>query len=340
MNYRLIILFGTLYLPVTLLGHHSVAGTFDLAKIVETEGEVTDVIWRNPHVRFTVSAPDNSLWNIEMTSLSSLRRRGITEQLIASGDRIKVAGNPDKASGTGIYARNLLLADDVEIWLGGGGSEPRWSEETVGRGNPRAEGDSSAPELGIYRVWSTPIGAGLLFPEDTDANFDFDRYPLTAAARASVEAFDPATDSPILNCVSKGMPTIMEQPYPMRFLRQGNDIVLHTEEYDTLRMIDMDPAASAEGQPTSKLGYSIGRWEGDTLVVTTIGVDWPNFDVVGIPQSEQSVIVERFTLAADGSRLDYTLAVTDPVNFTEPVMLEKHWLYHPEVTVEPFQCAR
>ena len=50
-------------------------------------------------------------------------------------------------------------------------------------------------------------------------------------------------------------------------------------------------------------------------------------------RAKLSVILERFTLAADGSRLDYTLAVTDPVNFTEPVILEKHWLYHPEITV-------
>jgi len=49
--------------------------------------------------------------------------------------------------------------------------------------------------------------------------------------------------------------------------------------------------------------------------------------------------VERFTLAEDGSRLDYRLTVTDPNTFTEAVELEKYWLYIPGITVEPYECS-
>ena len=49
-------------------------------------------------------------------------------------------------------------------------------------------------------------------------------------------------------------------------------------------------------------------------------------------------MIERFTLSEDGSRLDYSLTVTDPANFTEPVTLTKFWVWYPEMTVEPFQC--
>ena len=135
------------------------------------------------------------------------------------------------------------------------------------------------------------------------------------------------------------MPTIMEQPYPMDFVQQGENIVLRTEEYDIGRTIHMDADESPVDQPRSPLGYSVGRWEGDTLVVTTTRLNWPYFDQTGIPRSVDSELVERFIPTEDGSRLDYELTVTDPVNFTEPVTEEKYWLYLPGEVVLPFDCA-
>ena len=327
--------------PALALGHHSVAVIFDTASVVEAEGEITELSWRNPHVRFQLSGTDESgatqVWNVEMTSLTNLRRRGISGRILNVGETIRVAGNPGRTDSTTIYLENLLLANGEEVIVEPRG-EPRWSNDVGGRGGPSGSGDPSAPELGIFRVWSTPPDQGLLLPEDVDPNFNFDRYPLTEAARASVEAFDPVADSPILNCISKGMPTAMEQPYPMEFLRQGNDIILHLEEYDILRMIHMDPNVTDEDQPATKLGFSTGRWEDNTLVVRTTKSSWPWFDVVGIPHSEDSEMIELFTLSEDGSRLDYSLTVTDPANFTEPVTVTKFWVWYPEMTVEPFQC--
>ena len=115
-------------------------------------------------------------------------------------------------------------------------------------------------------------------------------------------------------------------------------MVLHMEEFDTLRTIHMAPSATAEGQSGSKLGYSTGRWEEGSLIVTTRYANWGYFDVVGVPLSEDPHIVERFTLNENGARLDYTLTVTDLGTFTEPVTLSKFWVWYPEVTVEPYEC--
>jgi len=67
-------------------------------------------------------------------------------------------------------------------------------------------------------------------------------------------------------------------------------------------------------------------------------VSWGHFDTVGIPLTEAAGIVERFTLAEDGSRLDYSMVVTDPNTFTAPVELEKYWLWIPGVEVQPYEC--
>ena len=61
----------------------------------------------------------------------------------------------------------------------------------------------------------------------------------------------------------------MEAPYPIEFINQGDEILLRAEEYDLVRTISMSTEAGLEAQPASLLGHSVGRWEGDTLVVDT-----------------------------------------------------------------------
>ena len=77
-------------------------------------------------------------------------------------------------------------------------------------------------------------------------------------------------------------------------------------------------AAFYDDQNVRVLDYSVGHWDGDTLVVETTNIDWPYFDDVGTPMSSALRTVERYTLSADAQRLNMEMTVTDPVNFTEP----------------------
>jgi hypothetical protein len=194
--------------------------------------------------------------------------------------------------------------------------------------------------LGIFRFWSHTRAIARLFPEATDPSFDIQSYPMTPAARAALAKFDRARDNPLANCVPKGMPTIMEAPYPIEFVHAANDnVLLKIEEYDLERAIDMHATGPPANAAATPLGFSVGRWDGKTLVVTTTRVSWPWFSQLGIPQSAGVTIVERFTPTADGSRLDYEMTVTDPVNFTRPVVLATHWFWLPNVHLMPYRCA-
>ncbi|MBH98928.1 MAG: hypothetical protein CMM56_10825 [Rhodospirillaceae bacterium] len=319
-------------IPSVLLAHHSVSGFFDTDSIIEREGEVVAVYWRNPHVRFTVNVQNESgsidLYEIETTSLVNLRRRKLTTDFLKTGDRIRIAGNPAKDEKLGIYALNILLPMGEEVILGGGGNR-RWAGETIGNTQQNRLGDPSEPGLGIFRVWSTPLGSGPLYAGN---------FPLTEAASRSVESFDPAIDSPTLNCAPKGMPTIMEQPYPMLIREEDDTIVFEIEEYDTIRVIHMTSDTTSQTPETPRLGYSIGQWERETLVVETFNASWPHFNRDGIPLSSDASIIEYFDLAENGSQLNYRMTITDQANFTAPVTLEKHWVWYPEVTIEPYDC--
>jgi hypothetical protein len=192
-------------------------------------------------------------------------------------------------------------------------------------------GDSSAAERGIFRVWSTTLAGGAFF-------FWLREYPLTEEAQAKKDAFDPATENPLLNCGLKGMPGIMGAPYPMEFHDHGDTIQLRLEEYDSLRTIYMNSETVPAPTP-SILGHSTGHWDGETLVVETSHLNWGHLQGRGIMLSDQVRLLERFTPTESGGRLEYELTVTDPTAFTEPVTMSKSWVYLPDVRVEPYECV-
>ena len=325
-------------LPVAGSAHHSIASNFDRNVTTELEGEITEILWRNPHVAFTLRTTDASgaeaEWNLETHSLSIMKRMDVAEPFVEIGDQVRVAGWPARR-GQGMFVNNMLLPSGEEFVFAFG-PEPadlRWSDRLWGT-NERwfaDSGDTSAAERGIFRVWSTSLAGGQGF-------FWLPEYPLTEEAQAARADFDPLTDDPLVDCALKGMPAIMSAPYPLEFIDRGDTITMHQEEYDTVRTIHMGAQAAVVPTP-SILGHSTGRWVGETLVVETTAVNWGFFRGTGeYPTSDDIEFVERFTPVENGSRLQYELTVTDPATFTEPVVMSKNWVWLPDVTVEPYEC--
>ncbi len=315
------------------LAHHSSRGIYDTNAVTEIDGYVEEVTWANPHVRFKVRGRSDdgreALWDVEGASVAFMERNGISRDALNIGDRVRVAGSPSVRNLPAMYGTNILLPDGREVFTLPR-AEARWSNRVVDLSqytfSEQEIEEARRNAKGIFRVWSRPTG-GLWN----------DSYPLTAAAAAARENWD-VTKSPYVSCV-KGMPSIMEQPYPMEFVERDGFIELHIEEYDVVRRIDMNPNAVVDDLPPATWGHSVGRWDDDTLVVTTKRVSWEYFDQTGIPLTENAVFIERFTPSADGSRLDYEVTVTDPDVFTAPVVLDRSWNWNPGERVKPFNCV-
>ena len=321
--------------PVPSLAHHAFSGVFDMDNVTELTGELTELLWRNPHVRFSIRTAEGETWEIETNSVSILRRMDISPEIMTVGDNITVAGFRARNGRQDMWTNNVLLEDGREV-VTRPGVEPYWLDSALGTSEVwLAEGtdarESEAEALGIFRVWSTH------FTGPTRDLFDSD-LPLTPVAAVIQAAFDPVADDPIGDCIPKGMPWIMSQPYPMQILDRGDVILFHMEEYDAVRTFYMDPDTTIEETPT-KLGRSRGRWVGDELHVTTRHIDWPYFNSSGIRQSEAIELYERFSLSDDGSRLNYHLTATDPATFTGPVELDKAWMWRPGEVVRPYECT-
>ena len=332
-----------LSLPGVSSAHHAVAGNYDSQTVIELEGEITTLLMRNPHPQITLRiVTENGEvqdWEMATTALSNMRRWQIDPSFIQVGDTIRVAGNPAIRNQHGLYISNVLTSDGEEVLLGGN-VQPRWTDRTIEMSASRRAGlgDTSSPELGIFRVWSTVDNIPMLMPRNIGRTPE-GRANLTEAALQAFDAFVWARDNPLRNCAQKGMPLIMEAPYPFEFVQDGENIVWHNEEFDTYRTIHMSPDASAAGQSDSLLGYAVGHWEDErTLVVNTSHVNWGHFDGQGIPASTQSDSVERFTLSPQGDRLDYSITISDPVYLVEPMTFGKHWVWYPDAEVGVYDC--
>jgi len=212
---------------------------------------------------------------------------------------------------------NLMLPSGTEIVLRRD-MPPLWTGEAIGGREEWLAGrgvvDAAAENLGLFRVWSA-----------SEVRITKEDYPFTDTAIAGRSGWN-TLDNFMTNCEGPGMPYLMTSPHPHQFARVGDDIELRVQFFDRVRTIHMAPAAEPATAPPSDLGYSVGRWEDNTLVVETSRIDFPYFDRIGTRQSENAQLIERFTLSDDQSRLGYHMTIVDPTVFTRPATMETTWI--------------
>jgi len=160
---------------------------------------------------------------------------------------------------------------------------------------------------------------------------------LTAAAKETYP-LDPADDPGLLRCEPWGLARQMFAPHQIEIRSRGGDqIELHYGEWDARRIVHMDGRPRPAG-PVSLLGYSVGHWEGATLVVETSGVA-ANQTGWRSNHSEQLRVTERFTRAADGKTLNLVATFDDPWGLREPLVLRKIWAWSPTSQIAPYDAC-
>jgi hypothetical protein len=312
----------------TASAHHSYA-EFDNQQTVEIEGTLTTASWQNPHANLIVLTGDGRAVQVETAGANYLRRLAAPLDLYAAGTIVKVAGWPSKRSSSRMYGTNILSSDGQELvlWL----AQPRWRPTAFGTTAPEGlVGPQPVYKKTLFQVW------GVVYAQPGIPNrgepLQFGRPLNLTEAAQEVRARFPFDDTLALGCRPKGMWIIMGQPFPFEFVDQGDTIALRLEEFDSARTIHMDGRAPPATTERTPLGYSVGRWEGETLVVETthLGGGWA-------PLGPSAHLTERFTPSDDG-RLHYTIRIADPDFITEPVEAKGAWLARPDETVMPFEC--
>ena len=318
--------------------HHSYT-EFDAENTREIEGTLLAAAWVNPHANLTVKANDGTTWDIQTSAVNYLRRAAAPLELFQVGSIVKVAGWPSKKTDARMYGTNILSAARAGTDLVSRATAVE--RHRVGEQSARADlNDGARRQATIFRVWDVVYTAPgePVDPDTAPGALRRVPWPLTDAALKAVAAFDLVNQSTAVGCEPKGMPQIMYAPVPLEFVQENETILLRIEEYDTVRRIHLERSADAASQPKTPLGYSVGRWDGETLVVETTNVSAKYLSDRGAPLGPSAKFLERFTPSADGSRLHYSILITDPYSLTEPTEQKRSWVASAD-EVLPFNCS-
>ena len=174
-------------------------------------------------------------------------------------------------------------------------------------------------------IWERAEGirfnpAGTL-PPFTPAYAEKYKVAMEARARGEVVA-DPTS-----RCLPQGMPRFMVASYPLEILQTKGQVTLIAEWSSQVRRIFTDgrPHPPADEVEVTFNGHSIGRWEGQTLVVDTIGIRGDtSFDASPMQHSDKIRVTERIRLT-DPKMIEAQITITDPEAFTQPWVVTRHY---------------
>jgi hypothetical protein len=187
------------------------------------------------------------------------------------------------------------------------------------------------PDLsGIWQVQAEPRVANSLFGlgespnskyfRDVLSDYKPEERPLTPEGAERIRKNQqPGAWSPTVNCLPDGVPHGDLLPEPFKILHSNGVIVMLFEVETTFRQIFIDGRKPPADPSPSWQGYSVGRWQGDTLVIDTAGFNDAGWlDARGTPHSAEMHVEERFR-RRDYGHLDLTITITDPKTFTKPI---------------------
>ncbi len=159
---------------------------------------------------------------------------------------------------------------------------------------------------------------------------------------AGLKIFESVTDEndPTLDCQPYGFAREVVNALPIEIRRVGRNLEIQYEEWRETRTIYLDGRSHPKKLKPTPLGHSVGHYDGDALVVDTVGLSPDIFYPFqsGGGYSEQAHGHERYTILDDPRRLVLELTVEDPVDLREPFTTVKTWLYTPDMKLVKDSC--
>lgn len=319
-HFYLPLLFALLLPGHTTLAHHSFPAEFDGDQQGEVSGEITEVWFRNPHVRYRlqVTAEDGSVeeWDVQTTSLTSIRRLGWTKETLAVGEKVRIWGDLGHNQAKKIFMRGVEKEDGTELSpagpTGNRGDRDRVTasadyDYAYAKVNDDHPFDISGPWRNNYKFRLTVDD---LEPKPT---------PFSAAGKEKFAATEVWHDG-ALRCLPLGLPRIFGSPYNMEVVDAGSHYVILYQQNNAPRRIWMDGRQAPPDWPETSMGFSVGHWDDDVLVIETTHLAAGTLDGSLLPMSGDGTrIVERWEMTDGGLAMDRIMTIHDPY-YTEPLV--------------------
>jgi len=161
--------------------------------------------------------------------------------------------------------------------------------------------------------------------------------PFTPWAEDKFKKADTLVNDPNLACLPHGIPRAMFVPLPIEFIQIPGRVLIHVEAGNQLREVYLNRSHKEDIGPTYN-GDSIGKWDGDTLVVDTVGfndITW--LDHVGLPHTESLHVVERIRRVDHDTLVD-DFTIEDPKAYTKPWTTSQTYHLKPGWEIAEYVC--
>ena len=213
--------------------------------------------------------------------------------------------------------------DLTGVWQGGTNLRGTWEEANAGLGVGGTGADPSAPAL--------PASQGVI----TDPA----PYQPWAAARVLESFKKRGIDDPLGLCLPAGVPRLsIVGLFPIQIVQTPTQVIILYEYMSVFRVIPLNAEHPDDVVPTY-MGDSVGRWEGDTLVVDVIGFnDRTWLTGTGTLHSEELHVTERYT-RVDKDQINYDVTMDDPKVFTAPWTIHTNMMLREGTRLREYVCA-
>ena len=247
---------------------------------------------------------------------------------------------------------------DLEIPAGDGVAPPAGARQGLGKFIRHAACATIAVLFGLTAsagvshaadkdMGKHPDFSGLWFPSGFGKRTP-NPLPFTAKAQKEYDAYVKqftAADDPGRYCISPGMPrAIWGAPFAVELFDRPQDLTIYWEGYNMYRKIYMEGHDRPDPVIDTQMGYAVGHWEGDTMVIETDHLkEYPYMNK--FPTSSSAHIEERLHLEEremDGQKHKFLideLILTDPKVYTEPVHVHAELVYRPDTQVLEYSCS-
>lgn len=319
------------FLSLPASAHHGFAAHFDPEDPIRLEGIVTGFDFINPHSFLHLEVVDESGekqdYVCDLQARTQMVRHGYDESLFTLGEAIVVEGFRGRRNPYNCEFAVAYFADGSSYML----RTPDSARSQFAANQEITDKTASAED--ILGSW---IRVGMYGDESgrgPTSGFD----SLTAAGQSAVAVFDPIKDNPVVHC--RGGSPVRNWGAPglaTKIYWQEDDLIIYHESMDVYRRIHMNLAQPPQNTLASEMGFSIGSFEGNTLVVRTThfaeGVI-SNADL----HSDQMTLVERLAVQEGSGRLLISWEINDPLFYTE-TLTGSQLLQSTTHEIQPYEC--
>jgi len=320
------IVLATFAVSIPAIAHHSYI-RIDRNIVIAFQATVLDFQWRNPHVYIRIATVEDNEesveWEIESGSTPILAHSGWSGDSLEPGDVISVRAHPEQGTDRNYALLESLTTTDGRILRQG--ILPSKATETT---------------TDISGIWKSRLESDAPIEVFSGLFTELMAVPLTDAGHASIATYDHDRDNPNAVCYGYGLVSGLTSPHYLNEIEVLDDRVLIRDEwFDAERMVYMDGRDHPENGERTRLGHSIGHWDGDTLVVDTRLFSAHRSPYgIGLESGIQKHVVENYRINDDRRSLSLDVFLEDPEFLGGTFRGTLNWDYTPDYEFHRYDC--